>query len=259
MHNSPTFRTRHHVCRHKSGFHYLLGCALVITINFLCATSIAQNVSNDSITITSLRDPDWKTYKAFLAGMHIFDQKRNLAPKANLRFALMAKVPDNDESSITIRIAGEQNWARVLVEPDQSFTLPTIPEAALDNADLLLNRKKGIYFWRPLILTPGLPAQVRRLGDLRLECEVRWAIEQDELPLIMKKVFNLSGGPCQSKQIKADFFSAKKISTITMIDGSRYQQLDTSRIVNESYRYYPLLNDTSWSDDTLLHFSFLEE
>jgi hypothetical protein len=142
------------------------------------------------------------------------------------------------------------------VASDGRFSIPLLSEAVEDNAELILNRKKGMYRWRPDIHTPGMAKNARRLGDLRLECEVRWAIEQDELPFLMKKVFNASGGPCHSKQIQVDFLSPLKILSIRLVDKNKQMILDKTLIEPNGHIYLPPLSDLNWSDDAILEFQF---
>lgn len=216
----------------------------------------AEQINGSSVVISSTRDPDWKNYTAFLAGMQFYEDKKSLAPHAPLQFELIKRDGVSDTGAVVIRIAGDKTWALINVGSDGLFSLPKIKQAKEDQAELLLNRKRGQYYWRPYVRTAALAENTRRLGDLRMECGVRWAIEQDELPLLMKKVFNFSGGPCSSAQVQADFVSAKKIVSIIMLDQQRRLVLDSSRVEAQGHVYYPILHDLSWSDETILEFTY---
>jgi hypothetical protein len=64
-------------------------------------------------------------------------------------------------------------------------------EAALDaGGELVLNQKRRNYRIVPEVRTPGLPDNVRRLGDLRLECKVMIAIAKEEIPLFWVLTLN---------------------------------------------------------------------
>lgn len=39
--------------------------------------------------VSGVKDPDWKTYRAFSAGLDIFEQQHGMAPAASLRFVLL--------------------------------------------------------------------------------------------------------------------------------------------------------------------------
>ncbi len=224
------------------------------------ATPTAPETSKPAeqiVFVSGSKDPDWKTYQAFVAGVTLYEQLKELAPKAPLRFVLRAQQANTSLEGVTLRIAGENTSTNVPIAADGTFSVPVIQAALEDKAELVLNRKKGTFRWRPDIHTPGIPPGKRRLGDLRLECEVRWAIEQDELPYLMRKVFNASGGPCHSAQIQVDFLSAKPISAIQMVDKSRRYTLPKSQIEANGHIYHPPVHDKSWPDDTLVEFEFV--
>ncbi len=223
------------------------------------SNDIANSTQSQQVFVAGTRDPEWKSYRAFVAGMKIFEQRKSLAPLAPLLFVVHGQKSESNLSSVLIRIAGDQTSTTIKVADNGSFSLPLLPEAIDDNAELILNRKKGSYRWRPDIRTPGIPGHTRRLGDLRLECEVRWEIEQHELPYLMKKVFNAHGGPCHNKQIQADFLSSEKIISIQLVDKNRREDLAPSRIENNGKVFYPPVHDVSWSDETLLEFSYDQE
>jgi hypothetical protein len=64
-------------------------------------------------------------------------------------------------------------------------------QAAYDaRAELILNRKKHEVRVEPYVRTPGLPDTQFRLGDVRLDCQVKIAIAKDEIPFWANAVIN---------------------------------------------------------------------
>jgi hypothetical protein len=219
----------------------------------------ARTASLQTVYIVGSRDPDWKTYRAYLAGMRQWEQKQSLAPHAPLRFTLRPQSPQARLEGVRLRIEGEHTGIDVPLAPDGSFTLPVSQAAADDGASLQLNRKRGLYRWRPDIHSPGVPANARRLGDLRLECEVRWTVEQDDVPALMRAVFNAAGGACHSRQIQVDFLSPRAIASARLVAGPRTEPLPAERIEPGGQVYLPPVHDTSWPDDTLVEFTYATE
>lgn len=210
------------------------------------------------VYVAASKDPEWKTYAAFAAGLELHEQLRHLAPQAPLRFILRPQRRDASYAGVTLQLKGDTTSIPVPIAPDGTFALPYSEAALADNAELMLNRKKGTFRWRPDIHSPGVPDNARRLGDLRLECEVRWAIEQHELPYLMRKVFNAAGGPCHSASIKVDFLSGRPIAAMRLVAPGRRVALPAALIEHEGRIFMPPLHETSWPDDALVEFDYAD-
>lgn len=227
-----------------------------LAILFLLASGQAAadqdtGTAPQAVYVSSSRDPEWKNYRAFMAGMQVFEQQHALAPAAALRFALRPASPGLGFNGITLRILGERTNEPVKVDADGGFSLPRIEAAADEDAELALNKKKGLFRWRPDIRSPGVPADARRLGDLRLECAVRWAIEQAGIPALFRKIIGAYGA-CDSAMVKVDFISNRPVGAIYLVHGTRRVALADSAIEEGGHVYVPPLHDSSWPDDTLL-------
>ena len=74
--------------------------------------------------------------------------------------------------NIQLEVSGNRFFEALQVAPDHTFSLERREAALKENATVMPNRKAGTMTWRAEIRTPGLPPDTRRLGDLRLECEV---------------------------------------------------------------------------------------
>lgn len=204
-------------------------------------------------------DPDWKSYKAFLVGMDLFEAKQKLAPEAPLRFVLRPRKEKARVAGVTMSIDTDDGQKiAVPVALDGTFSLPRSEQAAQHGGEIVLSKKRNTLSWRPSIHSPGVPSDARRLGDLRLECFVRWSIEQADLLALFRGAINAFGGPCTSAAIKVDYISDKPIAAAYLEFGERREKLAATWIEGNGHVYLPPVHDSSWPDDTLVYFEFVK-
>jgi hypothetical protein len=105
------------------------------------------------------------------------------------------------------------------------------------------------------VRSPGVPADARRLGDLRAQCAVQWAIEREDLAAPARGALSASGGPCRSMTMHMGFDAPAPLQGAWLQDGARREAIP----VNRHYRrvFNPPLADRSWSDDTLVRFEYV--
>ena len=207
------------------------------------------------VTVAGSKDPDWKPYRKMLDGVDAFSRYHALAPKAELKFILRPQQPNLSLAGLQLRIVGDNVIIDVPIAADATFSVPRDEAAAKDDADFRLNSKKGLFRWRPDIHTPGLPAGSRRLGDLRLECEVRWAVDKFDASLIKLAYIVPLGGVCHSSRSRVFFTTATPIASATLVSGTRREKLPAERLdAKDRTRYAPPLHDQDWPDDTLVEF-----
>lgn len=209
------------------------------------------------VTVAGTKDPDWKPYRKMLDGMDAFERHHSLAPNAELKFMLRPQQPNLTLADLTLRIVGDSVNIGIPIAADYTFSLPRDPAAAQDDADLRLSSKKGLFRWRPDIHTEGLPAGTRRLGDLRLECEVRWAVDRFDASFLQLAYLVPLGGACHTSRGRVFYTSAAPLTGVTLVSSSRREKLPAERLsAKDPTRYAPPLHDTSWPDDTLVEFEF---
>src|SRR5258706_14864173 len=152
-------------------------CVLMIASG-ICAAAPPEPAGGQAgvllrpMTVNVMRDPVDKSYRKMMKGMDLFEEMHARAPNATLRFKLLPRRPDTKMDGITLAIDAESLSVPVPVRADNTFTLERHQKALDEDAVVASNRKTLSMTWRAEIRTPGLPPNVRRLGDLRLECPV---------------------------------------------------------------------------------------
>lgn len=201
------------------------------------------------VDVRGTKDPDWKPYRTMVKGVTTFQANRTLAPLAQLHFILRPVDSNASLKGVTLRLASEDSSIDIPLSEDGIFDLPNDRDLVAANAELILNRKKNAMRWRPYIRTPGLLPNQRRLGDLRMECNIIWAVEYEDVPFLMRNVFRMIGGPCKSAKISVFFDADQQLSAAKISSGLRQAPLVLG--INKR-TFMPPLEDASWNDDTLI-------
>jgi hypothetical protein len=259
---------------------------LPLALALLCAAGWAQERAGGlpSVTISAKanRDPVEKSYRRMVRGMDLFERRHGLAPDATLRFRLLPRHHDTDMRNIRLDVVGRTVETRVPIAPDATFVLQRDRQALAEDAMVEPNRKVLSMTWRTEIRTPGLPPGIRRLGDLRLECEVGM---EAGLVSNRRSVFDQIFGAlvdtpdyCNRKEPHYLFFSAQPLFSVTLVAGPRREVLPVAQLyggasedpnINDDLpfcdcevlldrSYFLPLGDRSWPDDTLVEFEPME-
>ena len=264
---------------------YMVG---MVAMSVLCWNAHAQDRSGPalpSVTISAKanRDPVEKSYRKMILGMDLFEKQRAMAPLASLRFKLLPRRPETDMKRVEIEVLGTTVDFPVTVAPDHTFTLQRNQRAFDENAQVTPNRKSQSMTWRTEIRTPGLPANTRRLGDLRLECRVGMeaGLISNSSTLIGRIAQALLDTPsyCDRKAPLYLFFADRPVFSIAMVSGSRREILSIDKLYAAASddsnlkadlpycdcevlldRTYVLpLGDPSWPNDTLVEFDYMDD
>jgi hypothetical protein len=230
-----------------------------------------------AIRVEGLSDPDDQSYRAMVRGMDAFEKYRALAPAAQLRYRLYPRLPGVQAAGTTLKIAGDSASIDVPLGPDLSFTLPRDARAWDERARVTTNRKSRSFAWGPDVRTPGLPANARRLGDLRLECE----IDRAATLLVGFKppayhVIDALVDVCTTYPGAWLYYGERAVFNVTLVHGQRRESLFAMSLYGNMllkpfqlfYDFYPLLidrtytlkvSDTSWPDDTLVELEYMDD
>ncbi len=205
--------------------------------------------------------PQMKTYRAVAAGIDAYARHHDLAPDVpELRFRVGSKDGQFlQDPSLTLTIAADGLSLPVAVSADGVFSVPWSLPAYEKNAALVFSLPAGSYQIAPEVRTPGLPENVRRLGDLRLECKVAIAIAKQEIPTVIVGITNmmlLGGDWCMSRKGDVHFSNPppQLVRKATIRHGSKRRNLEV--LAGE---YKVPLGDKEWPDDTLIDLEYEQQ
>lgn len=222
-----------------------------------------------------------KSYRKMLRGMDLFEREHTLAPQAELRFKLLPRKRDTNMAIAQIEVYSRTVDFTLPVAADGTFALPRHAKAQAEDARVASDRRLRSLTWRVDIRTPGLPANVRRLGDLRLECRVGMesglVSEGTSLVGAIAKVFD-SPDYCRRKEPRYYFFAERPLFNVTLVHGNRRESLPIQRLyagaIDEPNlardlpscdcevlveRTYELpLGDPGWPDDTRVELEYMD-
>ena len=242
----------------------------------LLLLTAAPAFATETIVIRDLRSPVDKSYRKMVQGMDLFAERHALAPAAELRYRVLPRKRDTDIHDVQLRLLGDTVKQPVALAADGTFTLGRDAKALAEDAVVSANRSAQTMTWRADIRTPGLPANTRRLGDLRLECQVGMrAGLVSQYPSLLDRFFNAMQRPadyCNGREVRYLFFAEQPIFGVALHDGARREVQPAARLyagvlvgdtpqAERRYcdcealldRAYTLpLGDQSWPDDTLV-------
>lgn len=243
---------------------------ILSSVMFLSACVHAEELSVESkvdkvseeqlaeVAVNGTKNPELKPYRVMLAGLDAFDEYHSLAPEAALKFRLKKRADVNSYQSnwgdVSMRIAGNDTSIPVPIAADGTFVLPRSKEAYDEEADLMLNQKKSLIGFTPHVRTPGVPANARRLGDLRLECRVAMGIGKKELNFAQRAALNvltLGGDWCAVSYGRYGFGLPDWAINATLVNGGK-----SKSIVSYGYGFDAPIQDKSLPDDALITFEF---
>lgn len=208
-----------------------------------------------TVDVVGIRNPELRSYRKMTAGLDAFDANHQLAPAVDtLRFRLKPKYAGDSLDGVTLRIAGNDTSIPVPIAADGTFVLPRDQGAFDSDADLVLNRKKGQFDGLPHVRSPNVPDGMRRLGDIRLECQVAIAIFKTELNFAVRAAaaVAMAGSDwCQSSRIHFGTAAPWPADSVTLVSGTRREVLQRGR--RQKHFDIPIA-DRSWPDDTLIEF-----
>lgn len=213
--------------------------------------------AEQAIEISGTKDPDWKRYRAMLKGLNAFDKYHALAPNAAHKYILRPRHEGVALQGVSLRLAYNDMSLPIPIGEDGSFSLPRDEQAQQQDAEVLINRKKNLFRWWPHIRSPGLQANQRRLGDLRLECQIFWAVYYDDIPFVARNLVSLMGGPCLTSKVLLSFpADFRGLESATLMDGERHIKLN----IDEKQSGFAVpLADKSLNDDALIELHYKEQ
>lgn len=231
--------------------------AVLLLAPLLCQPLAAQEdaPAGEVVVINGIRSPELQPYRYMLSGLDSFDDNHALAPAApEVRFRLYpkGKAPADAMDGLAVRLWGDHTELALPLDDGYRFALPRNAAAEADNADVALNKKKSYYGWMPDVRTPGVPATMRRLGDLRLECRVLVDIAKNYLSFLFRASINtlmLTSDWCGHDKFKLWTRADHPITRATLIDGERRVALTVGK---DGRTFDAPISNKLYSNDALI-------
>ena len=268
---------------HSRATRWLFHWALSAACGSACAQQSTSAQALPQVTVSGQSSqPVEKSFRKMMRGLDYFAEHRAaMAPDATLRFKLLPRKPGTDMDHVVLEVIGKSFDYKVPIAPDRTFALTRDPLALQEDAFVSPNRKRLSMTWRAEIRSLGVPANVRRLGDLRLECEVglEAGLVSNSGPIgLIADLFTNTQRYCDRKDSKYMFFADRPVFSVTLKTGARREVLsidqlyasasddpdlkadlpfcDCEMLVDRTY-FLPL-GDHSWPDDTRVEFEFMD-
>ena len=235
--------------------------ALALLSAAACAQDVEPGANREGVVhVNAIRNPEMHTYRAIAAGLDTFDEQHALAPAVpQLRFAVRNRGGATLEGGLpTAKLTADAFTLALPVGSDALFDVPRSQQAWDANAELVLSRKRSeVRVW-PYVRTPGLADNQRRLGDLRLECQVFVTIAKKEAPFWAVAIGNtvmMTGDWCSFFKDRDRTWSVNvesPLASAVLREGERTLPLKVKN------RQFDLpLYDTSWGNDAVVDLAFV--
>jgi hypothetical protein len=215
-----------------------------------------EEIPIPDVDVTASERPQELSYQAILRGREAFALHKQQAPGATPQFRVRPVQPDASLKGLRLVLSAPSRTIDVPFDKNGVFTPPELDATEGAGAHIALNRPDAFAI-APFVRTPGLAPDTLRMGDLRVGCEMRWAIareDNDSFPLILYGL----GGPCHSHLVKVVLQAPRPVSAIWLVSGQRREPLRPERIRADRVNFMPPIHDDSWPDDTLIELQFLE-
>ena len=189
----------------------------------------APDATTSEVVVVAHRKPFRLSARALRAAHATFGEQRDrFAPNSSLRFVASMTRDEPATRPITLRLTDGTRSVPIVLDTDGGFTLPTLPDGKWWLEGNHGPRQLRI---RPLVLSPGSDRYDRRLGDVRLQCRVLWAMGKADAPLIAAPLVGLvdAAGACDSRRIGFYERTPRPIQTATLVENARVVPLRTMK------------------------------
>lgn len=232
------------------------------------------------VEVEALKNPVDKSYRKMVKGMDLFEREHVLAPEASLRYKLLQRKPGGEIERARVHIVGNSFDQPIAMATDHTFILPRERKALDEDAVVQSERRAETMTWRADVRTPGLASNARRLGDLRLECEVGMEAGLVSQYSVVDRLFDFfenSRDYCGSRAQKYLFFAERPLFSVSLKSGERRETLPIEKLYAASIngrkkdelkhcdcealldRAYVLpLGDKSWPNDALVELEYMD-
>lgn len=233
--------------------------ALPIWLCLHCVSASAQDTASTTVQdpgvplqevkVVAYKTPERLPYQAFVRSMLAGERKRELAPRADIRF----RVISHTGKDMGLSLVGVTARQDIALDSGGYFDLEKNLVDGGEDAYVVATASAGKARFEPVVRTPDLAAATHRMGDLRLQCEMQWAMIKEELPFIMRSTFQLGGGICHSRKIPMSFTADARLKSAVLVEGTRRFALTLSK---DMQQYYAPVHDLGWSNEARVVLDF---
>lgn len=218
-----------------------------------CPPVSAQDEPLPQVVVSSMKDPYKTAYRNVQKALTAQHDNPQLAPQARMRWMVFAKDGTPVTAALPITIAGTNGRITIAQDGDGVFELPAaVPEVG-DDVELRIGAKRSEVTLVPLVETGGIDASSRRLGDLRLECEMTWRLEYEDIPMLARAAIKLMGSPCGSKNFGMPVHVRRRLESATVARDGQPLRLKLGR---RSMAFFAPLHDGALGNDTLITLAY---
>jgi hypothetical protein len=222
---------------------------------------------------------DAQTVGQLLAAEKIFESLQSRSPKAELRFKVFGRKDANQWKDVGLELMTRDGRVPVTLDQDGRFAIDDAWRALDPDTKLRSRLQNGRVTWRADIRSPGSTTRIRRLGDLRLQCEASFwsgvARGTTGSFKVMNRMLRSTLNGCDSKWFGWSAFADAPVFGIRFVHGSKAMHVTLRQIggfgapsfipgydwayaLRESmYRLY--LGDNRWPDDTIVEFQYVDD
>jgi hypothetical protein len=222
---------------------------------------------------------DAQTLGQLLAAEKIFEGLQSRSPKTELRFKVFGRKNADQWKDVGLELMTRDGRVPVTLDQDGRFAIDDAWRALDPDTKLRSRLKDGRVTWRADIRSPGSTMRVRRLGDLRLQCEASFwsgvARGTTGSFKTMNRMIRSTLNGCDSKWFGWSAFADAPVFGIRFVHGNKAMHVTLRQIgglgdpsfipgydwayaLRESmYRLY--LGDYRWPDDTIVEFQYIDD
>lgn len=207
----------------------------------------ALDRSDEAITVAGSNRPLRIEGDALEAAERVFARDRaRFAPQARLLWQVTL---DGDESLAPLVLGLIGSARQVALGPDAAGRF-ALPERADGERWRMLvgNRSRTVLSVLPLVVSPGHEGAARRLGDLRLECRVAWALLADD-PAWTARKLPRSPESCGRANVTVGFRAAWPVGRATLSEGARTVAVP---LAGDAVHVRPPIADARWGNEAIV-------
>lgn len=216
------------------------------------SSALAQgNEAAPEIVIVGFSKPYRLTDKELRNALGAYQRGRAaLAPTSALLFQVSSPGAESLET-LQLELRNSDEVLPLALDKNHRFELPPLGDGKWE---LVANRARTAIEIRPIVLSPGTDLEHRRLGDMRLQCLVTWAIEKDHVSMPVRAMFDMAGG-CQSTKMALYAKSERAIADADITTAGRVTAI---AILRDRHTYRAPLGDKSLPDDATVRFRWAD-